>query len=81
MSLHNKLNRINIKLNLARLDDDISLGSREENISLLEISPNYITANFDSTPKTTWKPPNPVILNNFENSIGNQLGDITKLTT
>lgn len=52
-----------------------------QEISLLELTPEYITKNFDSKPKTHWTPPKPVLLKNFETSIGSQLGDIAKLTT
>lgn len=48
---------------------------------MLEITPEYIQKNFDSVPKTHWSPPQPVLLNNFQNSIGIQLGEITRLTT
>jgi hypothetical protein len=48
-------------------------------ISLLDLSPDYIQKNFDSTPKSQWKPPKPVLLSNFENSIGDQLKDISSL--
>ncbi len=32
-------------------------------------------------PKKHWKPPSPVLLKNFDNSISGQLSDITRLTT
>lgn len=54
---------------------------KPEDISLIELSPAYIANNFNSRPKTHWIPPKPVLLNNFETSIGSQLGDIAKLTT
>jgi hypothetical protein len=50
-------------------------------VSLLELSPHYVEENFDSVPKTHWKPPKPVLLQNFENNIGEQLKDISFLTT
>jgi hypothetical protein len=49
--------------------------------SLLELNPEYIEKNFDSKPKSHWKPPKPVLLENFENSIGDQLKDISFLAT
>jgi hypothetical protein len=52
-----------------------------ENISLIELTPNYIENNFDSKPKTHWSPPKPVLLDNFERSMGDQLKEISYLTT
>ena len=50
-------------------------------ISLIELTPEYIKKNMDSTPKTHWTPPKPVLLNNFEKNIGDQLKDISSLAT
>jgi hypothetical protein len=52
-----------------------------ENISLIELTPSYIENNFDSKPKTHWSPPKPVLLENFERSMGDQLKEISYLTT
>lgn len=49
-------------------------------MSLLELNPEYVVNNFDSIPKTHWKPPKPVLLQNFENNIGDQLKEISILT-
>jgi hypothetical protein len=50
------------------------------NISLIEMTPDYVTQNFESTPKNHWNPPKPVLLQNFENSMGDQLKEISFLT-
>jgi hypothetical protein len=47
--------------------------------SYLELTPEYIQKNFDSTPKSHWQPPKPVLLENFENNIGSQLKEISNL--
>lgn len=48
-------------------------------ISLLQLTPEYIKQNFDSVPKSHWQPPKPVLLQNFERNIGDQLKDISSL--
>jgi hypothetical protein len=48
-------------------------------ISLLQLSPEYIKQNFDSVPKSHWQPPKPVLLQNFERNIGDELKDISSL--
>jgi hypothetical protein len=50
------------------------------NISLIQMTPEYASQNFDSTPKNHWNPPKPVLLQNFENSMGEQLKEISFLT-
>ena len=50
-------------------------------MSLIQLTPEFIGDNFDSTPKVHWKPPKPVLLQNFENSIGTQLKEISQLTS
>jgi hypothetical protein len=52
-----------------------------DNISLIELTPSYIENNFDSKPKSHWIPPKPVLLENFERSMGDQLKEISYLTT
>ena len=47
--------------------------------SYLELTPEYISNNFDSEPKRHWQPPKPVLLENFEHNIGGQLKDISNL--
>ena len=51
------------------------------NINFLQLTPNYINRNLSSKPKAHWRPPKPVLLQNFENSITDQLKDIGFLTT
>jgi hypothetical protein len=59
-------------------EDDIKKFGK---LSLLQLSPEYIKDNFDSTPKSHWQPPKPVLLQNFERNIGDQLKDISGLAT
>ncbi len=74
--LQNQINPIN------QMMKDINSGQPiPENISLLELSPSYIDNNFDSKPKSHWTPPKPVLLDNFEKSMGDQLKEISYLTT
>jgi hypothetical protein len=47
--------------------------------SFLNLTPEYISQNFDSQPKTHWRPPTPVLLKNFD--MADQLRDISILTT
>lgn len=44
-----------------------------------QITPSYIQENFNSEPKSHWTPLKPVLLQNFERSIGDQLKDISSL--
>jgi hypothetical protein len=74
--LQNQINPIN------QIMKNINTGQpNPENISLIELTPNYIENNFDSKPKTQWTPPKPVLLENFERSMGDQLKEISYLTT
>lgn len=66
------LNQYLVKRNLNNIE---KLGQS----SYLELTPEYIEKNFDSSPKTHWQPPKPVLLENFENNIGSQLKDISDL--
>jgi hypothetical protein len=70
-------NLIGEKLN--KYPEDESGRRRFNDISLIELTPDYIKKNMDSTPKSHWTPPKPVLLNNFEKNIGDQLKDISSL--
>ena len=67
------------KYQFKETDKDPDVIKQFGDISLLEMSPEYIKNNFDSTPKSHWKPPKPVLLQNFERNIGDQLKDISSL--
>jgi hypothetical protein len=67
------------KYQFKQRDKDPDVVKQFGDISLLELSPEYIKNNFDSIPKTHWKPPKPVLLQNFERNIGDQLKDISSL--
>jgi hypothetical protein len=67
------------KYQFKQRDKDPDVVKQFGDISLLELSPEYIKNNFDSTPKSHWKPPKPVLLQNFERNIGDQLKDISSL--
>ena len=69
------INSTTLRQNPPKLADDFS------NISLIQMTPEYVTQTFDSTPKSHWNPPKPVLLQNFENSMGDQLKDISFLTS
>lgn len=56
-------------------------GQDPNTLSFFQLTPDYISQNFDSAPKSHWKPPKPVLLQNFETSIGEQLKDISQLTS
>jgi hypothetical protein len=60
-------------------DKDPEVIKKFGDISLIELTPEYIEKNFDSSPKSHWRPPKPVLLANFEGNIGNQLKDISGL--
>jgi hypothetical protein len=64
-----------------RTDETKDRQKEYNKMSMLEISPQYVAENFDSAPKAHWKPPKPVLLQNFENNIGQQLKEISFLTT
>ncbi len=51
------------------------------NINFLQLTPEYINRNLSSKPRTHWAPPKPVLLQNFQKSITDQLKDIGFLTT
>ena len=67
------------KFQFKQRDKDPDIVKQFGDISLLELSPEYIKNNFDSVPKAHWKPPKPVLLQNFERNIGDQLKDISSL--
>ena len=52
-----------------------------QNISLLELTPEYMSKNPPFNVKSTWEPPKPVLLQGFERNMGDQLKDISDLTT
>jgi hypothetical protein len=60
-------------------DKDPEVIKQFGDISLLELTPEYIKKNFDSVPKSHWRPPKPVLLANFQGNIGDQLKDISGL--
>jgi hypothetical protein len=62
-------------------DRDESIIKKLSTSSLISLTPDYIDKNFNSQPKKHWKAPQPVLLANFENSIGDQLKDISTLAT
>lgn len=71
------------KKNVIHFEDDFKNSDQNKfnKMSLIQLTPEFIGDNFDSTPKVHWKPPKPVLLQNFENSIGSQLKEISQLTS
>lgn len=53
--------------------------STHSDASPIGFSPSYTRQNFASAPKSHWSPPKPVLLDNFQADIGNQLKDINSL--
>jgi hypothetical protein len=74
----NNFNKMNSQQHLQRSADP---ENPYANMSLLQLTPEYVSQNFDSVPKSHWQPPKPVLLQNFENSMGDQLKDISMLTS
>lgn len=66
------------KLNANLLKNDELSGN---NINFLQFTPEYISRNLSSKPRSHWAPPKPVLLQNFQKSITDQLKDIGFLTT
>jgi hypothetical protein len=54
-----------------------------DNISLLQVSQKYLENNnaIDDSKQKQWNAPKPVLLDNFQSNIGDQLKDISLLTT
>jgi hypothetical protein len=73
----NNLSQLNPYNNVNNLSNQIYKQLPPDNISLLQVTQKYV----DDTANKQWTPPKPLLLDNFQNNIGEQLKEISLLTT
>jgi len=81
LKFQNSPKSISENINTDSKTNNYSPTNPPNNISFFQLTPEYISQNFDSTPKSHWQPPKPVLLQNFQTNIGDQLNEISLLSS